>query len=201
DAEIGSRSRSDYTLMLLQCSMGIIALLLPSLLAHRLRVMIPSSMYLLYVLFLYCAIYLGEVRSFYYNVKHWDVILHCFSGGMMGALAFSVVTLLNDAKHVPIVLSPLFVAIFAFSFSIMLGVFWEIYEFVMDGWMGLNMQKFALEGGVPLVGRAALGDTMKDLIVDAAGALLTAVIGYISLKYQKGWIEKLQIQRISDTSK
>ncbi len=190
-----ARSQGDYVLMLLQCTLGIAAMLLPGLLTKRLRIVIPSGVYLLYVLFLYCAIYLGEVRSFYYNVPHWDVILHCFSGAMLGALGFSVVALLNNAERVPVNLSPSFVAVFAFCFALSLGVLWEVYEFSFDGLLGLNMQKFMLEDGTPLAGRAALMDTMKDLIVDSLGALSTTVIGYLSLKYRKGWIEKFQIRR------
>lgn len=189
------RTKSDYILMMLQCTLGIIAMLLPGLLTKRLRIVIPSGIYILYVIFLYCAIYLGEVRSFYYSVPHWDTILHCFSGAMLGALGFSFVTLLNNTQRVPVNLSPSFVAVFAFCFALSLGVVWEIYEFTFDGLLGLNMQKFALEGGEPLVGRDALADTMKDLIVDALGALATSIIGYVSIKYRKGWIEKLQIYR------
>ena len=56
------------------------------------------------------------------------------------------------------------------------------------------MQKFALENGTKLIGRAALTDTMVDLFVDAVGAFIMSVIGYISLRYNKGWIEKLQVR-------
>ena len=56
------------------------------------------------------------------------------------------------------------------------------------------MQKFALENGTQLVGRAALADTMEDLIVDCIGAFTMSIIGYISLKHKKGWIEKLLIK-------
>ena len=52
----------------------------------------------------------------------------------------------------------------------------------------------ALENGTQLIGRAALTDTMIDLFVDAVGALIMSIIGYISLKYNKGWIEKLQVK-------
>ena len=66
--------------------------------------------------------------------------------------------------------------------------------FIFDGIVGLNMQKFTLENGTQLVGRAALADTMEDLIVDCIGAFTMSTIGYISLKYKKGWIEKLLIK-------
>ena len=91
---------------------------------------------------------------------------------MIGALGFSIVTLLNKTEEVPMNLSPLFVALFSFCFAVTLGVVWEFYEFTFDGLLGLNMQKFALENGTQLIGRAALTDTMIDLFVDAVGALL-----------------------------
>ena len=181
-------------LMLSQCILGIVAMLLPGMLENKFKIAIPSYMLILYTIFLYAAIYLGEVRSFYYNVPNWDNILHTFSGAMIGALGFSIVTLLNKTEKVPIVLSPLFVALFSFCFAVTLGVIWEFYEFTFDGILGLNMQKFALENGTQLIGRAALTDTMVDLFVDAVGAFIMSVIGYISLRYNKGWIEKLQVR-------
>ncbi len=188
------RIKSDYALMLSQCILGVVALLLPGMLEHKLKIEIPSNMLILYTIFLYSAIYLGEVKSFYYNVANWDNILHTFSGAMIGALGFSIVALLNKSEDVPRKLSPRFVALFSFCFAVTLGVIWEFYEFTFDGLLGLNMQKFALENGTPLVGRAALTDTMVDLFVDAVGALIMSIIGYISLKYNKGWIEKLQVR-------
>ena len=188
------RVKSDYALMLSQCILGVVAMLLPGMLEHKLRIEIPSNMLILYTIFLYSAIYLGEVKSFYYNISNWDNILHTFSGAMIGALGFSIVTLLNKTEEVPMNLSPLFVALFSFCFAVTLGVVWEFYEFTFDGLLGLNMQKFALENGTQLIGRAALTDTMIDLFVDAVGALIISIIGYISLKYNKGWIEKLQVR-------
>ena len=189
------RVKGDYVLMLAQCILGVFALSLPSMLRRRVQLEIPSNMLILYAAFLYCAIYLGEVRSFYYNVAHWDTILHTFSGAMLGALGFSFITFLNRTDRVPMNLSPVFVATFAFCFAVTLGVVWEIYEFTADGILHTNMQKFGLEDGTPFLGRLALADTMKDLIVDTIGAAVMSVIGYVSLKYQKGWVEKLLLKR------
>lgn len=188
------KTKSDYVLMLIQCLLGVVAIFLPSMLEKKLKFEIPSSMEILYVIFLYCAIFLGEVRNFYYLVPHWDTILHTFSGAMLGALGFSVVSLMNQHKKWHLNLSPSFVAFFALCFAITLGVVWEIYEFTFDGILGLNMQKFALENGTQLIGRYALMDTMKDLIVDAFGAFVVSVIGFISLKHKKGWLKKLEIR-------
>ncbi len=185
--------KSDYVLMLIQCLLGIVALFIPSIISKKWKITIPSSMYIIYVIFLYAAIFLGEVRDFYYRIPHWDTILHTFSGAALGALGFSVVNLLNKQEKLKVNLSPFFVALFSLCFAITMGVVWEIYEFSFDGLLGLNMQKFALENGINLVGRVALCDTMKDLIVDSIGALVISILGYISLKYKKGWIDKLLI--------
>lgn len=188
------RETQDYVLMLLQCVLGIFAILVPARLMRRWDIEIPRVMFLLYIAFLYCAIFLGEVRSFYYNVPHWDTILHTFSGVMLGALGFSMIAVFNNTERIPLNLSPLFIAVFAFCFALALGGVWEIYEFTMDVVFGTNMQKFAIENGADLVGQAALADTMKDIIVDAVGAFAMSVIGYVSLKYKKGWVEKLMFR-------
>ncbi len=189
-----TRVKGDYVLMLLQCILGMVAMLLPGVLQRRLRLHIPSKMVVVYALFLYCAIYLGEVRSFYYRIPNWDTILHTFSGAMLGALGLSFINILNKTHTVPLELSPFFIAFFAFCFAVSMGVVWEIYEFTADMLLGTNMQKFALQGGQELQGQAALMDTMKDLIVDTLGALIMSVIGYISQKYDRGWLEKVQLK-------
>lgn len=190
--EISVRVKGDYTLMLLQCVFGTLALLLPSFIEKRFKIVIPSGMIVAYAVFLYCAIYLGEVRSFYYIIPYWDTILHTFSGAMLGALGLTLISYLNKTDRIPVYLSPLFVAIFTFCFAVALGVLWEIYEFIIDILFLTNMQKYALENGTPLIGQAALADTMKDLIVDCIGALAFSVFGYISLKSKKGWLERLR---------
>ncbi len=191
---IGERTKGDYVLMLLQCLLGIAAIVLPSMLQRRLNFTVPSYMIIFYTLFLYGAIFLGEVRAFYYRVPHWDTFLHTMSGAGLGALSYSLIAFLNKSDGVPVHMSPLFVAVTAFCFAMTLGVLWEMYEFGMDVFVGTNMQKFALDGGVDKVGQAALMDTMKDLIVDAIGSLVMSVAGYLSLKYKTGFVEKLMVR-------
>lgn len=92
--------KSDYVLMLIQCLLGIVALFIPKMLSKKSKLKIPNMMYIIYVVFLYAAIFLGEVRDFYYRVPHWDTILHTFSGAGIGALGFSVVSLLNKKENI-----------------------------------------------------------------------------------------------------
>ena len=178
----GERLSSDYVLMLVQCLLGLVVMFLPSLLERRFHISLPNSMCVMYFLFLYCAIYLGEVRNFYFVIPHWDTLLHGFSAMMLGALGFSLVSILNESERTRVNLSPLFVGLFAFSFAVSVGVLWEIYEFSFDGLLGMNMQKFRLEDGALLIGREALADTMEDLITDTLGALLVAAVGALLLK-------------------
>lgn len=189
-----ARVKSDYVLMLLQSILGIFAMLLPRWLYHKWGVETPSLMMILYAVFLYCAIYLGEVRGFYFLIPNWDTVLHTFSGIALGALGFSVLSLLNKTDRVPFNLSPAFVAIFAFCFAVAVDVVWEIYEFFADSLLMTNMQKHSLVSGQPLIGKEALYDTMTDLIVDCIGAAFMSVVGYISLKFKKGWVEKFLLK-------
>lgn len=174
--------QSDYVLMFIQCLLGLVVLSLPSILQRKLHMTIPNFIYIMYYIFLYCAIILGEVMNFYYVIPHWDIILHFFSGAMLGALGFILVSQLNDSEKIRVSLSPAFVALFAFCFALSCGAVWEVYEFVFDGVLGLNMQKFITASGEVLTGHLALRDTMTDLIVDAAAAALIACIGYARLK-------------------
>lgn len=193
EAGVDERVRSDYILMFLECILGIFAMLLPGMLTKKFKIEIPEKIYYLYVLFLYAAIFLGEVRDFYYTIPYWDTILHTFSGAMIGFIGFSLIDILNNNVE-RVTLSPFFIAFFAFAFAITVGVVWEFYEFTSDGVFGTNMQKYKLRDGTELVGREALKDTMEDLMVDVLGAFVASGIGYISLKYKKGWIDDLRIK-------
>lgn len=173
-----TKVKSDYLLMLTQCILGMVVMLLPSAINRKWSVPIPRAIYIMYYVFLYCAIFLGEVFDFYYVIPHWDILLHSFSGAMLSALGFMMVDLLNMNQRVSVELSPFFESVFAFCFALALGAIWEIYEFAGDALLGLNMQKTALADGTVLIGKAALSDTMEDLVVDAVAAAVVALAGY-----------------------
>lgn len=182
-----AHSQSEYTLMLFQSLVGIFGIQIPFLL-KKCHVEIPPVMRILYYIFLFASIFLGETLDFYFVVPHWDDILHASSGAIICLFGFMLVSILNNKSEARLNLSPIFVAFFAFAFSMTIGAFWEIYEFTFDGVLGINMQKFMLSDGTLLVGRAALTDSMIDLIVDAVGSLAAAIYGYISLKRGRGWL-------------
>lgn len=179
------RVKSDYVLSLLQCTLGLIVMFIPSMIEKKISIDIPDSMEILYFIFLFSAIVLGEVRDFYYVIPYWDKILHTFSAGMLASLGFVLVAMLKKTERLKYYLSPFYIALFSFCFAITIGVLWEIYEYLADGLLALNMQKYALADGTKLIGREAVSDTMGDLIVDTLGALIISILGYYSLKKQE----------------
>ena len=178
-------------LILLQCILGIIVIHVPFIIEKFGKYRFPLPFTVIYDAFLFGAIYFGEVQDFYITVDLWDDVLHALSSILLGLFAFMLVYLLNKkkSKNVTKIISPLFISIFAFAFVVMAGAFWEIYEFTFDIF-DLNMQKYRFSDleRTPMPGRDALFDTMKDIIVDTVGGLLTAIYGYISLKRKKGFI-------------
>lgn len=177
--------KSDYVLSLVQCVLGLIVMFIPSIIERKKEIDIPDSMEILYFIFLFSAIVLGEVRDFYYAIPYWDKILHAFSAGMLASLGFVLVAIFKKTERLKHYLSPFYIALFSFCFAITIGVAWEIYEYFADGLLSLNMQKYALADGTELIGREALSDTMNDLIVDTIGALAITILGYFSLKKQE----------------
>ena len=186
--------KSYYVLMYVESILGCIVITIPGRVEKKFHVHIPSHMMIPFVIFLYCAIFLGEVRSYYYRFVGWDTVLHFFSAGMLATLAYSIVSILNRSDQVPVSLSPGFLALFAFCFAVAAGAIWEIYEFTGDSLLGMNMQKWRTEAGVPLVGQAALADTMKDIIVDVLGAGIISLSGYFSMKREKNWLQERQLK-------
>lgn len=180
-------------LILLQCVLGMVVIHVPPLLSKLFKFKLPFAFTFIFDVFLLSAIYLGEVQDFYWVVPHWDDVLHALSSVMICIFAFIFVFLLNRKKTTDVTqnISPLFIALFAFCFTAMAGAFWEIYEFTFD-FFDLNMQKYRFGNWekTPRIGRDALFDTMKDIIVDTLGGLVTAIYGYISLINKKGFIHE-----------
>jgi hypothetical protein len=144
---------------------------LPSILQKRLKVEYPSEFELMIVIFLFCALYLGEVRNFYEKFWWWDTVLHTSSGILLGFFGFTLVYTINKETQ-SIYLSPIFIAIFSFTFAVAFGGLWEIFEYNVDKYLGANMQR--AETGVI--------DTMQDLIVDTIGAFTISIASYFYLK-------------------
>ncbi len=149
---------------------GII--LAPVVLGEHLPVRVPAELQLVALAFVFAALFLGEIRSYYERFWWWDVVLHMSSGLLLGILGFLLVYVLNESRNIDLHMRPRFVALFAFLFAVAVGALWEIFEFAMDGVFGLQMQK-------PMLGDdSGLTDTMWDLIVDTVGAFAISGLGW-----------------------
>ena len=116
-------------------------LLLPSIISRKLRIELPSTLEIFLLCFIFAATILGEINKFYVRVPHWDTVLHTINGFCFAAIGFSLVDMLNRHERVSLRLSPLFLAIVAFCFSMTIGVLWEFYEYAGDRFFVLDMQK------------------------------------------------------------
>lgn len=158
-------------------TIGILLItLFPLLMKKRFRILIPPEFELLAIAFIFASLFLGEVRGYYTRFWWWDIALHTGSGLLLGIVGFLLVYILNETEDIGLTMKPGFVALFAFLFAVSIGALWEIFEFSMDSFFGMNMQK-------PMLGDpSGLTDTMWDLIVDTVGALVISVLGYGYLK-------------------
>jgi len=147
---------------------------IPILIRKKTKLKVPLEIELIAVLFIYATLFLGEVYDFYETFYWWDTLLHAGSAIVFGFIGFTVLYIMYSRHEVEA--KPIAIAIFSFSFAIAIGAIWEIFEFSMDQFFGLNMQK------------SGLIDTMGDLIVDTVGAILASGIGLIYLKTKKSLI-------------
>lgn len=123
------------------CVLTLVLLIVPSLVQITFRVELPTTLEIFILIFIFAAEILGEISEFYLVFPFWDVVLHTVNGFLAAAIGFSMVDLLNRSEKVKFNLSPLFMAIVAFCFSMTIGVVWEFFEFGMDQIMGYDMQK------------------------------------------------------------
>ena len=133
------------------CGLALVLFLVPSILERRLRIDIPSVMEVVILLFIFAAEILGELESYYLQYPYWDTMLHTVNGFLCAAVGFSLIDILTRNKQEKFRLSPLYVALVAFCFSMTIGVLWEFFEWSADLLLGLDMQKDTVLTGISSV--------------------------------------------------
>lgn len=123
------------------CGLTLLLLVIPSLVQITFKVELPTMLEIIILVFIFAAEILGEISEFYLMFPFWDTVLHTINGFLADAIGFSLVDLLNRSEKTVFNLSPLFLAIVAFCFSMTIGVIWEFFEFGMDTLIGYDMQK------------------------------------------------------------
>ncbi|PIN79673.1 hypothetical protein COV16_02870 [Candidatus Woesearchaeota archaeon CG10_big_fil_rev_8_21_14_0_10_34_8] len=149
----------------------LILTFIPSFIERNYKINLPLELQFIVVVFISFSLFLGEMRSYYVKFWWWDVLLHSMSGIVLAFVGFLIVYILYTEKKIR--MRPRFVLLFSFCFAVAIGSLWEIVEFTLDSFLGLQMQE------------ASLFDTMLDLIVDSISALIVSVAGYFYVKRKK----------------
>ncbi|MDO5377398.1 MAG: hypothetical protein Q4G52_03590 [Clostridia bacterium] len=132
--------RRDFESVFL-CALTLVLMVLPSIFTRRLCIELPGTLEIIILLFIFAAEILGEINSFYIRVPNWDTMLHTMNGFLCAAIGFALVDMLNRSEIFSFKLSPVYLALVAFCFSMTVGVLWEFFEYSGDRLLGFDMQK------------------------------------------------------------
>lgn len=122
------------------CVVTLILFTFPDLISRRLNLKLPNTLEVVVYIFIFSAAILGEIQNFYGVFPHWDTMLHTLNGFLCAAVGFSLADILNNRDN-DIEMTPAFVSLVAFCFSMTIGVFWEFAEYSIDRYLGMDMQK------------------------------------------------------------
>lgn len=126
------------------CVLTLILFTMPTLLERKLDIDLPNTLEIIILLFIYAAEILGEIGAYYVTYPYWDTVLHTLNGFLCAAIGFSLLDILNRNARIRFHLSPLYLAIVSFCFSMTVGVCWEFFECLMDQFFFFDMQKDAV---------------------------------------------------------
>ena len=156
------------------CILTLVLFTLPTVIERRVRIDLPDTLEIIILLFIFSAEILGEIQAYYTYFHGWDTMLHTLNGFLCAAIGFSLVDLFNRNERFSLSLSPVFMAIVAFCFSMTIGVLWEFFECIMDSFFLLDMQKDTIVHSVTSV---MLDPTNSNIPVTIDGIHSVAVNG------------------------
>lgn len=147
------------------CILALFLFTIPTMISENLKIGIPSLLETIIYLFIYSTAILGEINNFYRIIPFWDTILHTLNGFLCAGIGFSLIDLLNQNSK-KISLSPLYIAIVAFCFSMTVGVLWEFVEFTADNVLKTDMQKDRIVQSISTVKLNPTGENIPIKIND-----------------------------------
>ena len=193
-----NRGLDTTVFQLMQCVMALVIFNVPLFISRKFKCYIPNFITILLYIFIFMHFILGEIYRAYDHILLYDKFLHTSSGMVFCLLSLSIVWLFNNSEDGKVKLSPFFVVLFTFCFTLTLEYLWEIVEYGCDRLIGLNMQRWqdsiveTLPNGdavhsVPWGN--AIADTMGDMIVNVVGSFVMCVIIYVSMKKKPDWFK------------
>jgi len=156
------------------CLLVLFLFLLPMFVQRNFGVELPGTLEIIILVFIFAAEILGELQCYFITYPHWDTILHTTSGFLCAAVGFSLIDVLNRNSRIKFELSPIYVALVAFCFSMTIGVLWEFVEFSIDRLFQMDMQKDTI---VHTVTSVMLDPTNQNIPVTIDGITSVAVNG------------------------
>ena len=156
------------------CLLTLLLFLIPAFINRRLNIQLPDTLEIIILCFIFAAEILGEINAYYVKYDFWDTMLHTMNGFLAAAIGFSLVDVLNRSEKTMFNLSPLFVAMVAFCFSMTIGVLWEFVEYFADNVLLLDMQKDTI---VHTIRSVALDPTATNTVVTIEGITDVVVNG------------------------
>ena len=180
------------------CVMALICINIPAFLEKKFKFYIPNYISIILYVFIFAHYVLGEVLRVYDHSIVFDKILHTTSGVIMSFIGFSFIFMLNKINHEKMKLSPFFIVLFTFCFTMTTEYVWELFEYSADRLLDLNMQRWqdgiteTLENGsvissVPY--GSGLKDTMGDMAVNILGCLGVCVYALVGMKLKPDWFD------------
>ncbi len=148
------------------CVLTLLLFYIPSWVQVKMNIELPPALEITIFFFIFAAEILGEINAFYVKIPGWDTMLHTFNGFLAAAVGFSLVVILNDNDRLTFDLSPVFMALMAFCFSMTVAVVWEFFEFGMDYFFFTDMQKDTVINALHTV---ALDTTQTNTVVSITG--------------------------------
>jgi len=125
----------------LECVLTLVLFMLPSFVERRIKIDLPDLLEIIVLILIFASVILGEIQEYYVNVRGWDTMIHTVNGFLAGAIGIALIDILNRSERLQFKMSPAFVALTAFCFSMTVGVVWEFYEYGMDCIFRRDMQK------------------------------------------------------------
>lgn len=154
------------------CLLTLVLFMLPQFVSHSFDLELSGALQIIVLLFIFSAEILGEINEFYIVIPMWDSILHTINGFMAAAIGFAMVDILNNEERISLSLSPFFMAVMAFCFSMTIGVLWEFFEFGMDSLFGMDMQKDTVINAINSVNLDPDGHNIVSSVKDIEDVIL-----------------------------
>ncbi len=156
--------RGDYENIYV-CVLSLILFLVPAFFEKNFGIELPRTLEVIILLFIFAAEILGEMENYYTKFPYWDTMLHTINGFICAAIGFAMTDILNRNERIKFKLSPVFLAVVAFCFSMTIGVLWEFFEFFCDVVMKTDMQKDTV---LPAIASTLLdpNGSQKSILID-----------------------------------